>query len=62
VLEEQGGNPYWALASYNAGGGMVNGWRASGFSGIPAWYGGGETANYAPAILGNYAAHHPTSL
>jgi soluble lytic murein transglycosylase len=59
VLEEQGGHPYWALASYNAGGGMVNDWRAAGFSGIPAWYGGGETANYAPAILGNYAAHRP---
>jgi soluble lytic murein transglycosylase-like protein len=57
VLEEQGGSIYWALSSYNAGGGQVNQWRAMGYGGVPAWYGGGETANYAPAILSNYAAH-----
>src|SRR6266542_2134584 len=62
VLEEQSGSVYWALASYNAGGGQVNAWRAAGYGAAPDSYGGGETANYAPAILGNYAAHHPTSL
>jgi soluble lytic murein transglycosylase len=62
VLEEQGGSVYWALASYNAGGGMVNAWRAAGYASIPDWYGGGETANYAPAILGNYTAHHPAGM
>jgi soluble lytic murein transglycosylase-like protein len=62
VLEEQGGSVYWALASYNAGGGMVNAWRAAGYASIPDWYGGGETADYAPAILGNYTAHHPAGM
>src|SRR5688500_16766735 len=60
VLEEQGGSVYWALASYNAGGGVVNQWRWSGLTEIPASYGGGETAHYAPTILGNYNAHRPT--
>ena len=59
VLEEQGGSIYWALASYNAGGGHVNQWRWSGLTEVPAYYGGGETANYVPAILGNYRAHRP---
>jgi soluble lytic murein transglycosylase len=61
VLDEQGGSLYWALASYNAGGGVVNRWRAAGFSLVPAGDGYEETANYAPAILGNYAAHHPAA-
>jgi hypothetical protein len=59
VLDEQGGNLYWALASYNAGGGVVNAWRAAGMGQIPSWGGYGETAEYAPAILSNYADHHP---
>jgi soluble lytic murein transglycosylase-like protein len=59
VLEEQSGSVYWALASYNAGGGNVNRWRWAGLTEIPATYGGGETANYVPAILGNYNAHRP---
>ena len=59
VIDEQGGSLYWALASYNAGGGVVNGWRAGGLGAIPAWGGYEETANYAPAILANYAAHRP---
>jgi soluble lytic murein transglycosylase len=59
VLDEQGGSLYWALASYNAGGGVVNRWRAAGFSSVPAGDGYEETANYGPAILANYAAHHP---
>ena len=62
VLEEQSGSIYWALASYNAGGGMVNAWRAAGYAAAPDSYGGGETASYAPAILGNYAAHHSSTL
>jgi soluble lytic murein transglycosylase-like protein len=61
VLDEQSGSLYWALASYNAGGGVVNRWRAAGFSFVPAGDGYEETANYAPAILGNYAAHHPAA-
>jgi soluble lytic murein transglycosylase-like protein len=60
VLEEQGGSVYWALASYNAGGGVVNQWRWSGLTEVPDSYGGGETAHYAPTILGNYNAHRPT--
>ena len=59
VLEEQSGSVYWALASYNAGGGNVFSWRRSGLTEIPPAYGGGETANYVPAILGNYNAHRP---
>ncbi len=59
VLEEQDGSLYWALASYNIAGGTVNRWRAAGLSAVPSWY--GETANYAPAILGNYAAHRITA-
>ena len=59
VLDEQGGSLYWALASYNAGGGVVNSWRAAGFSAVPGWGAYEETANYAPAILSNYAAHRP---
>ncbi len=57
VLEEQGGSIYWALASYNAGGGAVNSWRAAGHTSIPAYGGYWETAAYAPAILSNYEAH-----
>ncbi len=57
VLEEQGGSVYWALASYNAGGGAVNRWRAMGYDSVPDWYGFGETANYVPAILGSFNAH-----
>ena len=59
VLEEQSGSIYWALASYNAGGGNVFSWRRAGLAEIPPAYGGGETANYVPAILGNYNAHRP---
>lgn len=59
VLEEQGGSVYWALASYNAGGGAVNAWRAAGLTSVPAIGGYVETANYAPAILANYSAHRP---
>ena len=55
VLEEQNGSVYWALASYNAGGGTVNYWRALGLTSVPEAY--WETAAYAPAILGNYNAH-----
>lgn len=57
VLEEQGGSVYWALASYNAGGGAVNRWRAMGYDSVPDWYGVGETANYVPAILSSFNAH-----
>jgi hypothetical protein len=57
VLEEQGGSIYWALASYNAGGGAVNSWRAAGHTAVPAYGGYWETAAYAPAILSNYEAH-----
>jgi soluble lytic murein transglycosylase-like protein len=59
VLEEQGGNLYWALASYNAGGGVVNLWRYRGLTEIPEAYGRGETAHYVPTILANYNAHRP---
>jgi soluble lytic murein transglycosylase-like protein len=59
VLEEQSGSTYWALSSYNAGGGVVNTWRANGHRAVPAWAGNEETANYAPAILTNYAFHRP---
>lgn len=60
VLEEQNGSLYWALASYNAGGGAVNQWRRAGATEIPPSYGGGETADYVPAILGSYNAHRPS--
>jgi hypothetical protein len=55
VLEEQGGSVYWALASYNAGGGVVNIWRVNGYTSVPEWY--WETAHYVPTILNNYLAH-----
>lgn len=59
VLEEQSGSVYWALASYNAGGGAVNAWRAAGLTDVPAIGGYVETANYVPAVLSSYNAHRP---
>jgi soluble lytic murein transglycosylase-like protein len=53
------GNIYWALSSYNAGIGAVQDWRAVDLQSVPPIGGYVETANYAPSILVNLAAHRP---
>jgi soluble lytic murein transglycosylase-like protein len=53
------GNLYWSLSSYNAGIGAVQDWRAVGLPSVPPIGGYVETADYAPPILANLAAHRP---
>ncbi len=60
AMQDFGGNLYWSLSSYNAGIGAVEEWRSVGLAAVPPIGGYVETANYAPAILSNLAAHRPT--
>ncbi|HEV2125385.1 MAG TPA: lytic transglycosylase domain-containing protein [Chloroflexota bacterium] len=59
ALQAHRGNLYWSVASYNAGVGATQSWRALGISAVPPLGGYMETAYYAPAILLNYAYHRP---
>ncbi|MCC6156105.1 MAG: lytic transglycosylase domain-containing protein, partial [Candidatus Hydrogenedentes bacterium] len=62
ILGKQGGNTVFAVASYNAGPGNVNKWRArydasdldNFIEAIPF----DETRDFVKKVLGNYAAYH----
>jgi soluble lytic murein transglycosylase-like protein len=59
AMQNQEGDLYWSLASYNAGIGTVKRWRMAGLSAVPPIGGYTETAEYAQIILHNYVAHRP---
>ncbi|HEU5319051.1 MAG TPA: lytic transglycosylase domain-containing protein [Chloroflexota bacterium] len=59
ALQIHGGDLYWSVASYNAGAGATKAWLSVGLPAVPPVGGYWETADYAPRILGNYAAHRP---
>lgn len=59
AMQNQDGNLYWSLASYNAGIGTVKRWRLAGLYAVPPIGGYTQTAYYADIILHNYVAHRP---
>jgi soluble lytic murein transglycosylase-like protein len=59
AMQQQEGNLYWSLASYNAGINAARRWRLAGLYAVPPIGGYAETAGYAQIILRNYLAHRP---
>ena len=59
AMQNQDGNYYWSLASYNAGIGTVKRWRLAGLYAVPPYGPYDETANYAQIIMRSYVAHRP---
>ena len=57
AMQNQDGNIYWSLASYNAGIGTVKRWRLAGLYAVPPFGPYTETADYAQIISHSYVNH-----